>query len=367
MIIYIIFFVCNILFGLSLCFVGRKFYSNELNRNKIKRRIYLIVTTLQYGLLCGLRAISMGYDTFSYQIIFDMTPGSWSTLFVRTSYVEMGFSLLCSFVKILGGNYRTLLIICSLFSMGACCVFLNRYSNNVILSVFIIISFPFFYSQFDVIRHFLAVGCFLLAYKYIEEKKFIKYLVLILIGATFHKIVLLFIPLYFVRKIKFDATFVIIMFTITLLLYLFMTDIAFFIAEIMGKGGNQLIETGFLGADAGGFKTMLMYVAILVLSFLAYLLIDEKKDTDRVYLFYIALVVVSSIVSMNARIAIRFIMSFVPLMSIAIPHLFSFKRTSSKKVMIALTICFMLIGLIYHGFMLISNWSNVVPYIPYTQ
>ena len=158
MIIYIIFFVCNILFGLSLCFVGRKFYSNELNRNKIKRRIYLIVTTLQYGLLCGLRAISMGYDTFSYQIIFDMTPGSWSTLFVRTSYVEMGFSLLCSFVKILGGNYRTLLIICSLFSMGACCVFFNRHSNNVILSVFIIISFPFFYSQFDVIRHFLAVG-----------------------------------------------------------------------------------------------------------------------------------------------------------------------------------------------------------------
>ena len=367
MIIYIIFFVCNILFGLSLCVSGRKFCPNELNQNKIKRKIYLIVTTLQYGLLCGLRATSMGYDTFSYQIIFWMTPGSWSTIFVRTSYVEMGFSVLCSLVKILGGNYQMLLIICSLFSMGACCVFLNRHSTNIILSVFIIISFPFFYSQFDVVRHFLAIGCFLLAYKYIEEKKLIKYLIFIIIGATFHKIVLLFIPLYFIRKIKFDAAFVIIMVAATAILYLFLTEIVVFIGELMGKAGTSLVETGFLGADAGGFKTMLMYAAILVLSFLAYLLIDEKKDSDRVYIFYVALVVVASIISTNARIAIRFIMSFVPLMSIAIPHLFSFNRTSSKKVMIALTIGFVLIGLIYHGFMLISNWSNVVPYIPYMQ
>lgn len=367
MTIYIIFFIANILFGLLLSFKRGRLYFNELSQNKVKRGIYLTVTTLQYGLLCGLRSNVMGYDTDAYNLIFNMTPNTWSTIFDRTTYVEMGFSVLCSVVKIFGGDYQLFLIICSLFSMGACCIFINRHSNNVIMSVIIILSFPFFYSQFDIIRHFMAIGWFLLGYKYIEDGKFIKFLIFILIGSSFHKIVLLFIPFYFVKNIKFDAIFVIIVFALTIVSYLYLTEIAFFLGDLIGKGTSSLVDHGFLGTDAGGYKTVLMYIAILVFGVAAYYLLEDKTGKDKIYIFYIALVVIASIVSTNARIAIRFIMSFVPLMSIAVPHLLDVRRTKSKNFMILLVTCFIGVAFLYHGFMLVTDWSNVIPYVPFTK
>ena len=168
--IYIVSFILNMLFGLSLNMkLNGQYDYNELNNNIIKRKIYLFITALQLGLLCGFRADVMAYDTEEYRIIFDMCPDSWGTLFDKTSYVEVGFRVFCAFIKIFGGNFQTMLIISSLCVMGSCCIFIYRHSKDILFSVFIIISFPFFYSSFDIVRHFLATAFVLLGYKYVEN------------------------------------------------------------------------------------------------------------------------------------------------------------------------------------------------------
>ena len=86
--------------------------------------------------------------------------------------------------------------------------------------------------------------------------------------------------------------------------------------------------------------------------------------TDR-YMIIIYTLFILSIVFLQARIATRYIMLFAGLLSIAIPGLFSNKKSLKSKGTSLRLVIFISIGLFYHMFMLQTNWQNVVPYIPF--
>ena len=158
MIIYIIFFLLNMLIGALLL--------NKKNKNNpAHKSAYLIFTTLQYGILAGLRSINVGWDTITYSRLFSEVPDSFQAVAHTHFREEIGFNYLCSLIKICGGDYQTFLLITSIFIVGSCCIFIYRHSHNVLMSVFIILCFPYYYTSLDIIRHYLAVSFFLLGYK----------------------------------------------------------------------------------------------------------------------------------------------------------------------------------------------------------
>lgn len=362
MTVYVISFALNMLFGLSLCIKGNGNYNaNELNVNMVKRRLYLLVTAVQLGLICGFRSTEMAYDTNAYKLLFDLCPDNWKNIFEESSYVEVGFRVLCSIIKIYGGDYQTMLIITSLFVMGSCCIFIYRHSKDVVLSVFIIISFPFFYSSFDIIRHFLATAFLLLGYKYVVERKPIRFLLFIFIGSLFHSIAWLFLPFYFLRKLKWNRISAGITAIVTVILYIYIAPVADWISSMMDKG----VESGWIDSFGGGIKTAIMYGVVLLIAIAAYLLLKDKNEDDASALSYVVLMFVFSILFINARMMTRMIMTEVALIAIAIPQLLDKARTSSHRDHLILKLGFIAIGFIYHAFLLLSNWQNVIPYIPY--
>ena len=52
-------------------------------------------------------------------------------------------------------------------------------------------------------------------------------------------------------------------------------------------------------------------------------------------------------------------------LAIAIPRLFDKKNTHDLQIRNFVFVLFLIIGCVYHGFMLLTSWQNVVPYIPY--
>lgn len=360
MLIYIINFIINMLFGYCILWGIRK---EDTQRYKKRKKIYLIFTTIQLSLISGLRSTKMTYDTKTYQIIFNKTPNDFANIFNNRLYVETGFAALCTLIKILGGNFQTLLIVSSFFIVGSCCVFIYRHSANVLLSVFIIISFPFYYSSFDIIRHFIALSFFLLGYKYIEKNKFIPFLIYIIIGGFFHSISYLFIFFYFIKYIKFNWITFLLMITTTILCFFKIDDIAVYISRVIHKG--NYLNTIWVGVYGGGIKTAIMYGAIFVIMYFQYKNIKIKSIQEIRYITYVFILFLFSIIFINARIMTRMIMATVPLLSISAPNLLCNNNTintRNRNVYLTLTI---FIGIFYHGFMLFSNWQNVVPYIPY--
>lgn len=359
MIIYIINFIVNMLLGFFLL------YNKNISEKKyIKRKkMYLIITIIQFATLCGLRSTKIAYDTYAYEIIFNQAPSTFASIFNNTSHVEIGFSILCSIIKIFGGNFQILLMITSFFVMGSCCIFIYRHSNNILLSVFIIISFPFYYSSFDIIRHFVALSFFLLGYKYIENNNFVKYLIYIFIGSLFHSISLLFIPFYFIKKIKFNFVTFVVMILLTVFCFFQIDNIAYTLSSIIHKG--SYIHTDWINSYSGGIKTAIMYCAIFIVSYFQFKNIKNKTSRESNYLMNILILFIFSIIFINARMMTRMIMSTVPLLAISLPQLLYNNNTINKKYSSIYIFITIIIGMAYHSFMLINNWQNVVPYIPF--
>lgn len=80
---------------------------------------------------------------------------------------------------------------------------LSKYSENYWISMIFYITFPlFFLNSFSVVRMFTAISITFFGYKYIVERKPIRYFILIILAAGFHMTALLAIIFYPLSLIK---------------------------------------------------------------------------------------------------------------------------------------------------------------------
>lgn len=354
---YITFFALNMLVGEFIMHVK----SNDKNKNK---KVYLFLTTLQYGLLAGFRATGMSYDTSAYEIVFNRVHAGWNNLMANTSWVENGYYVLCLTIKTLGGNFRTLLIVSSIFIVASTMIFVYRHSKDVLLSVFFLISFPYFYTSMDIIRHYIAIAWVLLGYKYVEQQKLIKYLIFVLIGAQFHAFAYLMIPVYFLYKLKWTKISTSIYVLATVLIYLFVNNVAQLVTALIGKSVENY--SYWIGGAAGGIKTAFMYLVLAVIIWIAYQNILQKNRKTDLALNSTMILLSSAIIYTNARLFIRVLVAMLPYVAVSIPELLCpCNNVINEKTRWLSKVSVVAIGLSYHMYMMIVNWQNIVPYIPY--
>ena len=359
--IYIISFLLNMLLGRFI--LGNR-PSEASSASKI---VYLTFTAIYFGLLCGFRDLTVGWDTITYLEEFSVRlPGNLWELKNYTGRLEPGFVFFSFIVKSFGGEYQQFLIASSLFTMGSACLFIYRHSTNVLLSVFILLCFPYYYSSFDIIRHFMATSFILLGYKYVVNRSLIKYSLFVLLAFWFQKSSIVFILLYVIPNIRYNKK--------TLTFSFLFTAIAYFSFDIIANsslfsflGYNMSTYEGWFDSDAGGVKTAFMYLMVFIIGYFAYKNLRIKTSVEETGLVYVLILFLFSIVFIKNRMIIRFIMSFIALLSIYMPMLLDKRKAKSKQKATSLIKLFVLIGLAYHAFMLLTSWQKVVPYIPYWE
>ena len=120
----------------------------------------------------------------------------------------------------------------------------------------------------------------------------------------------------------------------------------------------------WVGQFAGGKLTSLMYFIIFLIAYFARnKVLVKSKETD-ISIICIFMLFIFSLLYIEARIAVRYIMTFSGIMAVAMPNLLDKVQSKNKSFIKILLISFILIGLSYHAYMLLSNWQNVVPYVP---
>lgn len=358
MLIYIINFAVNMALGLVILGPRPREASTK------RRAVYLIITAIQLALLCGLRAEAVAYDTKNYIRVFNMSVKDLTSTEFNSARVDLGFYYLCQLIGLLGGTPTTLFLLCSLFIMGATCLFVYRHSDNVLLSVFILLSFPYYYTSFDIMRHYIAVAFFLLAYRYLEENRFIPYAIIVMLGFPFHKVAVFFLLVYLVRHLKNSPLTWASFFTGSVVLCFHAKDLARLIILVLERFANYTNEDNtWLSGYGGGIKTAVLYGAILIFTLILYNNLENKEERDERALHYVLLLFCFSVVFINVRMMIRFMVAFIPLLAIAFPRLNDRENARDTKTATFITYAFLALGVFYHGFMLLTNWQNVVPYV----
>lgn len=245
---------------------------------RLTRSYRLAGTTFAFVILFLFSALrfDVGYDFGMYYGLID-TNIRWFT--DQINRIELIPKKLLQISKWLG-FYQLFFIITSLLILYFFHKTINKFSSDKQMSILIFFCFPiFFFMSLSVIRQYVAVAILFYGFKYIRDRKLIKYLILVLIAFLFHKSALLALPIYFFYGNFFvNRNFILIIFIfsffssdlLAFLITLISERYAIYINEIEGEGGNLIL-------------ILIKLIGLLLLPFV-YI---TKNQNDKDYNFYL--------------------------------------------------------------------------------
>ncbi|EGP5055445.1 EpsG family protein, partial [Enterococcus faecium] len=155
---------------------------------------------------------------------------------------------------------------------------LSKYSENYWISMIFYITFPlFFLNSFSVVRMFTAISITFFGYKYIVERKPIRYFILIILAAGFHMTALLAIIFYPLSLIKVKRL------TIILVLFLGTFTLSFANLIVTKYFPVYLVYLNKSGVQEG---TKAIYVFLLIGLFIL-IYFDRFIKNDFSAMFYL--------------------------------------------------------------------------------
>jgi len=155
--------------------------------------------------IAGLR-YETGGDWDTYMELFASFP-PFSRLIGRPAEfadlsVEEGFVLLCALVKSLGGTIQHLFFVVTTINILLITCGLFKYTKYPVVALLCYYGVLYFQLEMIYIRQATAVALCFFALQYIKPKRFVPYLLVIILACTFHRVAALMIPLYFVLDWK---------------------------------------------------------------------------------------------------------------------------------------------------------------------
>lgn len=181
------------------------FYYNKKQQVPYKPFIIFFVAL---ALFVGLGDMLGGYDRYIYGDLFDnLADGlkvgistSSSRLFIayHSEFGYVGLNWLIGHIT----NNRYIFIFCYTICMYAIIIeCFKKYAKNYYLASILFMALVFFFS-FTYLRQMFAAAIIGLSIKYIIERKFLRFCVILLVAFSFHNSAIIFFPMYFIANKK---------------------------------------------------------------------------------------------------------------------------------------------------------------------
>lgn len=244
---------------------------------------------LALSLFVGLSDMLGGYDRYIYSDLFerlgsDIRHGrnlTHSILFLQYPK-EIGYDLLNLIIALFTTNRYIFILILTLIIYSLIFVSFQRYMINYPFALFLFMGILFFFT-FTYLRQMLSVCIVWLSVKYIIERRFIPFLITIIIGFLFHNSALLFLAVWFipVRRHRL-STILPAMFLCFICGALLDTNNLF---DLFGSLSGTEDRTQRYAEDNSGFRLAYVIEAIVILFFLL-LRYDRLPSTRAAHVFF---------------------------------------------------------------------------------
>lgn len=171
--------------------------SHTITRQQLCNRVCLTAIFLILFLLSACR-LNVGNDYAKYVEFMHLVN---CDAYVPT---EIGFNLL---VKLIYGlsSYENFLLVFAFYSFVTVLFFLlamYEQSDEFGLTFFLFMTLGYYFQTFSTVRYYLALALALYSMKFVLRRQWGRFVILILLGATFHKSLLVVIPLYFLASLR---------------------------------------------------------------------------------------------------------------------------------------------------------------------
>lgn len=117
---------------------------------------------------------------------------------------EFGFNYIVKLLYGISGfeNYLLVFAFFAFFTVLLFLVAIYRQADSFGFSFFLFMALGYYFQTFSTVRYYLALAIALCAIPYVLRKEWMKFILLILLGSTLHKSLLVVIPLYYLASLQ---------------------------------------------------------------------------------------------------------------------------------------------------------------------
>ena len=272
-----------------------------------------------------------------------------SAISQREETYEIGFTTLIISINKLGFTEAAFFLIIALVTSTLYVSVFYRFRLNPLI-ILIFLTTVYYSHQANLVRQMIAVTIFLYSTKFLVKQDIWKYLLLVVLAASFHSsafLLFLFTPLYMVRKeSNLFWLLLLIVWIITVPLALHIINFDFF--SLMPSVLNFTVSVQEAQRVGAEINFDLVYNTFVLLFFVL------RKNVPEEYLKYAALFVIGGIllnISQQMALIYRFALYFAPLMCALIPNLTDVK---SKKLRPSLLVLRGVV-IVYYAYVFLSS------------
>lgn len=195
--------------------------------------------------------------------------------------LEPGFAVLSMVCKtVSGGNYIFLQFVVTCIVLACIFRFMRRYTDNVALSLMLMLTFGGIGIVCNLLRNSLAICIFLLAIPYMEQHRPLQYYLVCLLALTFHISALLYFPLYFFFHRFFNRWIYLAVFVVINVAFITRFSIIDQMLELMGLSGDAAVKADvYTGRTVGSLSVFTLgYMERLLTGLLIIAYHDKMKE-----------------------------------------------------------------------------------------
>lgn len=319
----------------------------KLSEEKKKQfKIWMVILAiLPMFLLFVLRYKYVGADTIGYVRFFQKEIRGYTLLELFDEDLmrfEIGFRIYVKIISLFTEDYTVFFLISGLVIFGSLLSFSCKYTQNPFLFFFFFITLGTYAFMETGLRQALAISICLWAVDFVKDKKFIPFLLLVLLAQYFHKSAIIFLlvyPLCLVKQI--DWTFVIYAILTVVFLVGFAAFQGFF---------NQLFGYEYEIEETGNGGIFALLVAILVF-FSMFIMQGKDKDIEGqdIILHLSLITILFWVLRLVSRTAERISYYYIIGMYAYVSHAFTYDKDKFSNFLKWLLILACLALFIYRG------------------
>ncbi|MBF1590178.1 MAG: EpsG family protein [Prevotella shahii] len=274
---------------LALAMAGALF----LPQKTAKNTAYLACWMIGLALFVGISDMLGGYDRYIYGELFDeLADIRQEGRNVLTAYIfqqyptELGYAYLNILISYFTANRYIFIFVVTLLIYLLYYINIKRYSSDYRIALLLFLGLLFFFT-FTYLRQMIGVGIAGLSLKFIYERKLWKFVIVVLIAASFHNSALILLPVYFIPIKKYGIGAIMLLMILCLLIGVSGASSSLFEAYSSTSGLEER-TTQYL-EDTSGFRVAYLLEAVFFLWVILANYSKIGKDKQQIVLLNVAL------------------------------------------------------------------------------
>jgi len=245
---------------------------------------------------------------------------------------EIGIRLIAKLAKIIHDTPQTYIFICSLVTIVLFLITIKKYSDKVLMSLFLFVFLGMFLGSFNGMRQYLACAVLFFGIRFVFENKPFKWCVCVLLAFFCHTAAMFMLPMYWLVRMKNRKKFIFVLIIVAVFAFTSYDRIFDMIDTLKGNTDVSVSDKLYAQNSVNIFRVVVAWMPV----FLCYFPTKIKKgisEKDTILMNYVYVAAVFQTVSMNSTYLARFCTFTTSTNILTIPTLLKYQTSNNKKVL----------------------------------